>query len=330
MKKIIIKSDGADWVLGQIKSEIKANYSNSNFKFVNFNLLNIFFSRDILFLSKYDFLKIPSWLFKKIYLCLFHIENDKLLKKKIINKIKKNKKKLIVIVSNSKVYQLLIQKGVDPKIIKIIPISFDRNFFYKITKSKILKIKSKLNIPANLKLIGSFQKDGNGWGKGSTPKIIKDPDTFLNAIKLINKTSNIGVILSGPSRGYMINNLNKIGVKYYYFKNLKFKNLNLLYNIIDLYLITSIEEGGPRALLEAMATETPVISTNVGQVGDIIGGNLNELIVKIGDFKSIYSISQQLFCNAIYYQKISNQLGLISKNYDYSSLKDKWFKIFNN
>ena len=37
-----------------------------------------------------------------------------------------------------------------------------------------------------------------------------------------------------------------------------------LYHALDIYLITSREEGGPMGLLESIACGTPVASTNVG------------------------------------------------------------------
>ena len=40
--------------------------------------------------------------------------------------------------------------------------------------------------------------------------------------------------------------------------------MNELYNCLDLYLITSRCEGGPRSVFEAGLTQTPIISTRVG------------------------------------------------------------------
>ena len=40
-----------------------------------------------------------------------------------------------------------------------------------------------------------------------------------------------------------------------------FKMLNELYNVLDLYLVTSRIEGGPQALVECGQTKTPILST---------------------------------------------------------------------
>ena len=40
--------------------------------------------------------------------------------------------------------------------------------------------------------------------------------------------------------------------------------MNELYNCLDLYLVSSRCEGGPRSVFEAGLTQTPIISTRMG------------------------------------------------------------------
>jgi glycosyltransferase involved in cell wall biosynthesis len=42
------------------------------------------------------------------------------------------------------------------------------------------------------------------------------------------------------------------------------EKMNELYNCLDLYLVSSRCEGGPRSVFEAGLTKTPIISTRVG------------------------------------------------------------------
>jgi hypothetical protein len=42
------------------------------------------------------------------------------------------------------------------------------------------------------------------------------------------------------------------------------ETLNELYNCLNLYIISSRYEGGPRSIIECALTNTPVISTKVG------------------------------------------------------------------
>ena len=48
------------------------------------------------------------------------------------------------------------------------------------------------------------------------------------------------------------------------------KELNELYNVLDLYLVTSRIEGGPQAIMEAAISKTPILSTDVGVASEIL------------------------------------------------------------
>jgi Glycosyltransferase len=119
-------------------------------------------------------------------------------------------------------------------------------------------------------LIGSFQRDTEGSDLVS-PKLIKGPDTFLRLIKeIIKDKENLKVVLSGKRRGYLINNFEKEGIPYEYFEMVNLEELNKLYNVLDLYLVTSRIEGGPQAILECGISKTPILSTDVGVASEIL------------------------------------------------------------
>jgi glycosyltransferase involved in cell wall biosynthesis len=136
----------------------------------------------------------------------------------------------------------------------------DKNF-YNIPNKSNLRI--KYGFSENAYLIGSFQKDTEG--KTNLPKLSKGPDIFVNIAKDIYLTKpNLEVILTGLRREYIITELEKAGIKYHYFNMATIEQLNEFYNCLDLYIISSRCEGGPRAVVEAGITKTPIISTRVG------------------------------------------------------------------
>ena len=108
-------------------------------------------------------------------------------------------------------------------------------------------------------VIGSFQKDGKGWGEGNEPKLIKGPD----------------VLLTGPARGYVKTGLEslKIPCKHLYLQD--YREIGKYYQALDAYLVTSREEGGPKGVLESMASGIPLISTRVGQAQDLVKQGIN-------------------------------------------------------
>ena len=131
-------------------------------------------------------------------------------------------------------------------------------------------------------MIGSFQRDTEGSDL-ITPKLIKGPDIFLELVtKLYKKKNNLKIVLTGKRRNYLISNLNDRGIPFEYFEMVDFHTMNKLYNILDLYLVTSRVEGGPQAILECGLAKVPLISTDVGLASEILH---KESIFKIENFQ---------------------------------------------
>ena len=88
--------------------------------------------------------------------------------------------------------------------------------------------------------------------------------------KINHKNPNLKVLLAGTRRQYIINMLKQENIKFTYFEMVDFVILNELYNLLDLYLVTSRLEGGPQAILESAVTKTPILSTDVGVASEIL------------------------------------------------------------
>jgi len=64
-------------------------------------------------------------------------------------------------------------------------------------------------------------------------------------------------------------------------------DIQQLLGVIDIFVMPSIAEGLPNALLEAMAAARPVIVTCAGGMGEIIQNGVNGLVVPVGDETSL-------------------------------------------
>jgi hypothetical protein len=93
------------------------------------------------------------------------------------------------------------------------------------------------------------------------------------------------LIIGGPRRHYIINKCKEFNIPFIFIGDKKpieeglddveknilgLEKINLLYNFIDLYLITSKSEGGPKAVIEAPLTKTAILSTKIGMAPDLL------------------------------------------------------------
>ncbi|MEI6043334.1 MAG: glycosyltransferase family 4 protein [Chloroflexota bacterium] len=82
-------------------------------------------------------------------------------------------------------------------------------------------------------------------------------------------------------------------------------NAGQLTSIFDLFIISSIKEGLPFALLEAMAQECAVVATRVGGIPEVLGNNEFGLLVEPGDASALADAAVRLLQNPA----LARQLG---------------------
>ena len=220
----------------------------------------------------------------------------------------------------------LIKSEIEENKISVIPLGINTDRFYKFNHDEVIKTKEELSIPKDSIIIGSFQKDGNGWKEGNSPKLIKGPDIFCDVIEGLSGKYKIFVLLTGPARGYVKNRLKKNGIPYFHIYLKSIDNLALYYNLLDLYIVTSRIEGGPKSILESMACGVPVVSTRVGMAMDVIQNNNNGMLTDVEDVQGLIGASDSVLQNTDLKQKlILNGLATVKK-YDYKIIAEKYYE----
>ncbi len=204
--------------------------------------------------------------------------------KKCFEALEKHKDQIARVRVSTKEMEERLSPLLNPGTVMHIPIGIDLNIFKKHTEESKHAMREKFGIPAEAVVIGSFQKDGSGWREGLEPKLIKGPDIFLKVVeKLKEEIPNLWVLLSGPSRGYMKQGLGKLGIPYKDMGHREYQEVASFYDALDLYLVTSREEGGPKAILESMAKGVPLVTTAVGQANDLVRHRENAMMTPIED-----------------------------------------------
>jgi glycosyltransferase involved in cell wall biosynthesis len=288
--KLIIHSDGADWVLDSIKLEMIEICRMIGIQTIEPSIFRLVKNQCVFYTSKYDVLENWKTPKNRIAFPYYHgnPSSNPQFRKLINNLIKYHKDIFRVQVSNSEVEDIIINTGIDSDKVFRIPISIDLGLFPQADPLRKKAAREKMNISESALVIGSFQKDGNGWGEGNEPKFIKGPDIFLQTIKMLkDEIPDLHVLLTGSSRGYVKTGLDKMNVSYHHFLLKNYIEISQYYHALDLYLVTSREEGGPRAILESMASGIPLVTTRVGQAMDLVKHEKNGWMVDVEDVEGL-------------------------------------------
>lgn len=199
-------------------------------------------------------------------------------------------------VSHSEMRRVTLETGIDPSKVFLIPIGINMDFFPFRAVDQKSTARKELGIPQSAFVVGSFQKDGVGWDEGMEPKFIKGPDVFLDTLKLLKKDiPELYVLLSGPARGYVKKGLEdaRIPYKHVYLKS--YPEVAGLFQSLDLYIVASRQEGGPKAILESMASGVPLVTTRVGQAMDLVNHGQNAFMAEVEDIEALASFALQIY-----------------------------------
>jgi glycosyltransferase involved in cell wall biosynthesis len=187
-------------------------------------------------------------------------------------------------VSHRKLEEVVLSSGIDPAKVFRIPIGVELKYFRPHAPEARAEARRMLGLPADAFVVGSFQKDGVGWEEGLEPKLIKGPDVLVSTLAEVHRdVPELHALVSGPARGYVKAQLDELGVPSVHRFVARYPEVGELYAALDAYVVTSRQEGGPKGVLEAMASGVPVVSTSVGQAADLVDDGENGWLVPVDD-----------------------------------------------
>lgn len=214
-----------------------------------------------------------------------HLGEEKLIVRKIKEKVRLNADLLIAITERAK--QALFYEGVPEERISVIPMGVDIEIFKPTEKNELFLSKLGLNKEDVIVLfVGRLV-----WEKGifdliyAFKKILMDEDL---------RKKNIHLVLVGKGDTKNIKELkNKLGVStnVHLVGNFPYEQMPIIYNLADIFVLPSIptskwQEQFGMAIIEAMACGKPVISTFCGSIPEVVGNA--GILVQPNDILSLY------------------------------------------
>lgn len=136
----------------------------------------------------------------------------------------------------------------------------------------------------------------------------KNYETLLQAIALIiDKYASIQLVMvgDGPYRASLTQLAVDLGIaSRVHFLGTRYDRLDLL-NAMDVFALTSVSEGLPNTLLEAMSVGLPVITTSVGGIPEVVTTQQDGFLVQPQDSEGFAESLEKLLQSS----KLRDQLG---------------------
>ena len=187
-------------------------------------------------------------------------------------------------VTHREMEHLVRSAGVEAERIHRIPIGIEIDAFPLVDPARREAARRALDLPADAFVVGSFVKDGTGFGDGREPKPIKGPDVLVEALtSLADRVPELVVLLTGPARGYVREVLADRSVRFAHRLLESRDGLTVAYHALDACVLASRQEGGPKSILESMAAGIPLVTTRAGQAPDLVTDGENGLLVDVED-----------------------------------------------
>ena len=191
-------------------------------------------------------------------------------------------------VSHAEMRDVVLASGIAPDRVRVIPIGIRLGMFSPVSADTRATMRARLGIPADAFVVGSFQKDGTGWGEGLEPKLIKGPDVLVETLRALkSRMPELVALLCGPARGYVKRGLSAAGIPFRHVYAKSYREIPAMYHALDVCLVTSRQEGGPKAVLESMASGIPLVTTRVGQAMDLVRNGENAFMVSVDDVEGL-------------------------------------------
>jgi len=231
-----------------------------------------------------------------------------------------------VVILNEGFKTKLIEKGFEKEKLEVIPNGVNVKDF-DVSADEIRKAKEKYAIAGKVSVLFA----GNIVPLKGVDRLVKAAEivlkdhkdvVFLIAGNLeIDKKFSQAIVNYVNDRG-LSNDFRVVGF-------IPHRHLRILYAACDIFVLPSLAEGQPLALLEAMASGKPLIGSNVGGIPMQIRDGWNGFLVEPGNEKVLAEKIEYLIGNEEERVRMGNNSRKLAEDeFDWEKIQKKYLKIY--
>jgi glycosyltransferase involved in cell wall biosynthesis len=152
--------------------------------------------------------------------------------------------------------------------------------FFQAEKARACELRDRLALPADAKVIGAV-------GRLNAEKDY--PNLFEAAKILLSERKDLYFVIAGkgPLEDTLTKKVQSMGLADRVLFLGQFHDVRPVYDLMDVYVLSSTREGLPNTVLEAMAMEVPIVATDVDGVSEAAAHDREALLVPPCDPKRL-------------------------------------------
>ena len=121
----------------------------------------------------------------------------------------------------------------------------------------------------------------------------KNIHLFLKIAQYVIKNNkDIVFMIAGKDKDGMVSKFiesNDLSNQLFIYEDIDFDNISKFYSGLDVFLFTSIYEGSPNVIYEAMSNGIPIVSSNIPAVRELVVNGSNGYLVELNNFDGFVS-----------------------------------------
>ena len=216
--------------------------------------------------------------------------------------------------------------GISKRKLRVIEngIDVDRYSEFKLEPKDAGKVREELGLDRDSFIIGSL---GRLTGQ-------KDYQTLIRAAaEALTENEALEFIVAGEGelRSALVGTCRELGIeRRFHFLGFRSDREKLL-KLMSVFVLSSLDEGLPMAMLEAMAAGLPIVTTPVGGIPGVIRSGENGLFIEPGNVEQLKEALLLLAGNSAMREKLGKRASETVKSaYSIEKMAQKYLAIYNN
>ena len=205
----------------------------------------------------------------------------------------------------------------------VIPNAIRAGWVQPVAAGHLDLLRQSLGIPASARIVGSV---AHLQAEKDVPSLIK----AVSCLRASGRVCHVVVVGEGPDRPQVEEQIRQLGLADYVHLVGFQPNVRPYLSLMEVAVFSSVSEGCPNTLLEAMAMGRPVVATAARGIIELIRDGENGLLVPVGDAQAIARGIERLLDEPVFAARMAEQVKKDAEAYQMPAHVDRLQRFYQS